>query len=151
MSQYLFTLFNITNHWVLIKVNTSDLLIPDSCHSFGPLAVYFQWTLWVCHTLCMCFLLFAFKLEDKLAWKRLLSSFSMDAGILSTAKISVNQRKTDAPQTNAVSRQVNITHDSVYCCFTFHYGWMIVFFQREWQWHLQCFLKWQGMLFEKHW
>lgn len=80
----------------------------------------------MCH---ICFLLFAFKLEDKLAWKRLLSSFpKMDACIFSTAKISVNQ-KTDAPQTNAVSRQVNITHDSVYCCFTFHMDEWFFFFK----------------------
>lgn len=68
----------------------------------------------------ICLLLFAFQLEHKLACKRPLLSFSMmDAGIFNTAKISVNQ-KTDAPQTNAVSRQVNITHNSVYCCFIFH-------------------------------
>lgn len=97
------------NCWPLTAVNHLVLLQLFSVNIVG--VPY--WTI--------CLLLFAFKLEDKLAWKRPLSSFSkMDAGIFSSAKISVNQKMTEAPQTNTVSRQVNITHDSVYCCFTFH-------------------------------
>ncbi len=74
-------------------------------------------------------MLFAFQLEHTLAYKRPLLSLSMmDAGIFNTPGVysifneDFSQSKDDAPQTNAVSRQVNITQTQQ-CLLLLYFPW----------------------------